>query len=151
MTRIATHTEPIWRDRSDHIVRIAFGPGDTNLDTEQLWARRVGPAQFEICCIPFFVYDLALGDVVEVGPENDVTKVVSKSGRFVFGAYVGESDLRPADVEALAGELEAQFEWFGDALIALDARDVEHAELVAARLQDLESQGRLDFETGALI
>jgi hypothetical protein len=32
---------------------------------EQLWARQVGDRRFEICCIPFFVYDMALGDVVE--------------------------------------------------------------------------------------
>jgi hypothetical protein len=41
-------------------------PGGTKVTTEQLWARQVGDRHFELCCIPYFVYDLALGDVVEI-------------------------------------------------------------------------------------
>lgn len=44
-----------------------------------------------MCCIPFFVYDVALGDVVATSPEGDgkyiVEKVVQPSGRFVFRVW----------------------------------------------------------------
>jgi len=43
---------------------------------------------FEVCCIPFFVYDLALGDVVAASPRDSrksvVDRVVAPSGRYVL-------------------------------------------------------------------
>jgi hypothetical protein len=41
-----------------------------------LWARQVGDRRFEICCIPFFLYDVALGDVVETDENYSLVRVV---------------------------------------------------------------------------
>ena len=46
---------------------------------------------FEICCIPFFVYDLALGDLVETNADYSVTLRHAPSGRFVFRVWFGDS------------------------------------------------------------
>src|SRR5947209_2116831 len=68
--REAVHSEPVWRDRSNFIIAAeVLGGGDTR--TEQLWARQVDEHRFEVCCIPFFVYDVALGDVVVTSPKGD--------------------------------------------------------------------------------
>ena len=59
-----------------------------------------------MCCIPFFVFDLALGDVVATSPREGrkyvVDKVVEPSGRYVFRVWFGES-FQPRD--EIASEL----------------------------------------------
>ena len=37
---------------------------DGKNEWEQLWGKEVGPQRCIVCCIPFFVYDVALGDEV---------------------------------------------------------------------------------------
>lgn len=48
-----------------------------------------------MCCIPFALYDVALGDVVRARPEDTrkyvVKEVVKSSGRYVFRVWFGES------------------------------------------------------------
>jgi hypothetical protein len=46
----------------DEPTKIAF---DTETIVETLWARRIGPERYRIDNIPFFVYGVSLGDVVE--------------------------------------------------------------------------------------
>lgn len=60
--REAVHRDPVWRDGADFIIAARIDPGDTGVDTEQLWARRIDDGRHELCCIPFFAYDLALGE-----------------------------------------------------------------------------------------
>lgn len=88
--REAVHQEPVWRDRSNFVIAAAV-PGGGDTETEQLWGRQIDERRFEICCIPFFVYDLALGDVVETDGDYIVERVVEPSGRYVFRVWFGES------------------------------------------------------------
>jgi hypothetical protein len=97
------------------------GPGD---NFEQLWSKRVGDDLFEICCIPFFVYDLALGDVVQAGAESGyvIRSVAQRSGNGVVRVAIK----RPEDVEAehlrlheLLGRLEYLCEWFASGYVAV--------------------------------
>lgn len=77
----AVHPDPVWRDRSNFVIGARLPePGRT----EQLWARQLGDRRFELCCIPFFLYDLALGDVVETDDNYDVVRVLKPSGRYVY-------------------------------------------------------------------
>lgn len=145
--REAQHTEPAWGDRSDFVIAAAIdGGGD--VPTEQLFARQVGPGRFELCCIPFFLYDIALGDVVETDDDYLVRGVVEPSGRFVFRVWFGSTS-SPRDEEAQAlADLGALLEWSSVNLLAVDARDGEHAQRIADHLQDAADEGRLVFETG---
>lgn len=147
--REAVHREPIWRDRSNFIIATEVDPADTNVVTEQLWARKVDDRHFELCCIPFFAYDLALGDVVEVDAEYMVRRVSTSSGRFVFRVYFerGHHGNRDATVEGLKA-LGAQVEWSSPSLLAVDARDQAHAQQVADYLHGQEKAQRLVYETG---
>jgi hypothetical protein len=146
--REAVHSEPVWRDRSNFIIATPIEPGEAGISTEQLWARRVDDRHYELCCIPFFAYDLALGDVVEVDPGYLVTRVSTPSGRYVFRAYFGRS-AHPRDeiLERLA-ELGALVEWSSATLLAIDACDLSHAQQIADFLQERETLGQLMFETG---
>ncbi len=148
MTREATHSQPIWRERSNFIIATAIGSANTDFATEQLWARRVDDSHFELCCIPFFAYDLALGDVVETDSEYMVRRVSTGSGRYVFRVYFGDS-LYPRD--EIAQELTARgalLELSSTNLLAVDARDRVHAHELAAFLQEQEDLGHLIYETG---
>jgi len=147
---VATHSDPVWRSRSDFIVAATINPGETEVETEQLWARRVDESRVELCCIPFFLYDVALGDILVVDAEFIYQSVAERSGRYVFRAWFGESTY-PADVmERGLLEVEALFEWSSKNLVAIDARDADHAQLVADFLQDLQDRGELIFETGKM-
>ena len=59
---------------------------------EQLWARQESADLFEICCIPFFVHKLALGDVVRTDTEGENAYVIKTFlGRPAAGPFVCDS------------------------------------------------------------
>src|SRR3954453_9406655 len=69
----AVHAAPVWRERADFVIGARL-PEEGR--AEQLWARRIEGRHFEVCCIPFFLYDVALGDVVETDADYDLERVV---------------------------------------------------------------------------
>lgn len=148
----AQHLEPVWRDRSNFIIAADVSSQGTAASREQLWARQLSATEYEVCCIPFFLYDVALGDVVETeatGPRAYLVRgVVKPSGRYVFRAWFGDS-FQPRDEvgEALEG-LGALLEWSSLNLLAIDARDADHAQAIAGFLADREAKGHLVYETG---
>ncbi len=60
-----------------------------------------GETEFTICCIPFFVYDIALGDTVGTDDSSTVRKVVKRSGRHVARVWFGDND--EVDLPLLSG------------------------------------------------
>lgn len=123
--KIATHANPVCRPTSSFMLRVSLddieGGGD---NYEQLWTRRVGEDRFELCCIPFFAYDLALGDVVYADAATDylIRSVEQRSGNGVVRVAVKHRD----DVEAvhlrlhdLLGKLEYLHEWFTPGYVAV--------------------------------
>lgn len=146
------HEEPVWRDRSNFIINAELLEKDRPRRFEQLFARQVSEDRFEICCIPFLLYDVALGDVVTTSPKEErkyvVTRVVEPSGRYVFRVWFGES-FHPRD--EVADELKALgalLEWSSRNLLAVDAVSQEHAQKVADFLAEREKAGQLVYETG---
>lgn len=145
--REAVRPDPVWRDRSNFVIA-AVVPDGGETETEQLWARQVDDHRFEICCIPFFVFDLALGDVVETNGEYLVRRAVKPSGRFVFRVWFGESS-HPRD--EIAEELKrrgALIEGSSVNLLAVDAEDEALAQEIADFLQERQDLGQLLYETG---
>jgi hypothetical protein len=146
------HREPIWRDRADFIINAELAEADRPHRFEQLWARRLQDETFEICCIPFFLFDIALGDVVKTTSKGDrryvLEKVVKPSGRYVFRVWFGDS-FHPRD--EIAEELEAMgalIEWSSPNLLAVDAADEQHAKRLADFLAEREQKKQLIYETG---
>ncbi len=144
--RIFTHEDPVWRSRSNFIIMAAVDE-----DKEQLWARQISERTFEICCIPFFVYNLALGDIVETDAGYCVTKVVERSGRFVFRVWMQTEE--QSFVSSFVKHLEdfgALVERSSAHMIAIDTANEQMAKDVSGWLSQLEVEGRLHYETGAL-
>ncbi|WP_162243181.1 MULTISPECIES: DUF4265 domain-containing protein [unclassified Leifsonia] len=148
-SREAVHREPVWRSQSDFIIATSIDGADTDVVTEQLWAKRIDDRHFELCCIPFFAHDLALGDLVQVDSAYMVEQVAKPSGRYVFRAFFDSLMLRTQEkvVQGLS-TLGALLEWSSQSLVAIDARDVEHANELAEYLAQCESRGLLLYETG---
>jgi hypothetical protein len=63
------HQHPVWRERVNFIVHAELPEPDLPKQFEQLWTRQVGPDEFEICCIPFFIFDVNLADIVRAVPK----------------------------------------------------------------------------------
>jgi hypothetical protein len=148
---IAVHLNPVWRDRADFVIRAGIEEDGVARRFEQLWVRKLGESRFEICCIPFFVYDLALGDEVEVAPEDYLLDhIVVPSGHYTFRAWFGDStDPGGRDEVCSAAErMGCEFEWYSENLLAVDAAGDESAQRVADYLLELESRDALVFETG---
>ena len=123
MIRIATHTEPVRRPLPGFMLRVHVDDVGGGTNCEQLWTRRVGEDLFELCCIPFFAYGMALDDVVRADPGYVVHSVVKPSGHGVVRVAV----VQPEDEEAihatlhdLIGRLEYVHEWFAPGYVAID-------------------------------
>lgn len=68
-----------------------------DLHSEQLWTRHDKATDlYEICCIPFFIYDLALGDLVSIRVDDQaghvLDQVVTPTDHFTFRIYFGDVD-----------------------------------------------------------
>ena len=118
------------------------------MTTEQLWARRVGDRQFQVCCIPFASYELALGDVVETDDDYPVIGVLQVSGRYEFRVFFTQPNIPQKELNERLDEMGGQVERSSPNLIAVDAADEDHARLVASFLQGRERLGQIAYETG---
>lgn len=145
--REAVHQEPVWRERSNFIIAAPISDGG-DVKTEQIWARKDEDGHFEVCCIPFFVYDLALGDIVETDDDYLIQRIVKSSGRYVFRVWLGESNYPKDALIAKLTELGALIEWSSNNLFAVDAVDKKHAQIVADYLTEHEKSNHLVYETG---
>ena len=148
------HLSPVRRERANFIIDADIAEQGSPRRFEQFWTRQLGEARFEICCIPFFVYDLALGDEVETRAQGErlyvIERVVKPSGHYTFRAWFGDSTdpgARDVVIEAMRG-LGSEFEWYSENLLAIDAADDERAQQVADFLHKHEQLGHLTYETG---
>src|SRR6478672_10801175 len=99
------HEEPAWRHRADFIIaaKIKDKQYSKDFNTEQLWARRLDDGTCELCCIPFALYDLFLGDIVEVNDDLEVSRVIRRSGHYGFRVATNTRE----DQDTIADELHA--------------------------------------------
>jgi hypothetical protein len=147
MKRIdAVHEAPIWAERANFIIG---APLPEEGRAEQLCARKLDDKRFEICCIPFFLYNLALGDIVETDADYNVVQVVKRSGRFVFRVWFGETFHPRQEIADDLTELGALIEWSSANLLAVDAADNATARLIQEYLDRQESSGHLVHEKGS--
>jgi hypothetical protein len=147
--KFSTHDKPAWRERADFIINAKL-PEEGRF--EQLWTRKISDETFELCCIPFFLYDVALGDIVQTedsdGRRYLLAKVVKPSGHYVFRAHFARSGPSPDEVVERLTELGVQMEWSSPTLLAIDARNLDHAQQIADFLRAQADQGQLIYETG---
>lgn len=146
---IATHQSPVWRDEANFIIVAKLEEGRW----EQLWARQKADNVFKLCCIPFFAYNMALGDEVETSdtPEKRyvISRVTNPSGHLTFRVWFKGDDWKiQEELETQAKALGCQAERSSEHLLAFDAPDVQTAQLFADRLAAKAQAGEIVYETG---
>jgi hypothetical protein len=150
-SKIATHAEPVGRNRTNFIVRLDLTDHGMPGHYEQVWTRTEDQLRFELCCIPFFTYGQSLGDVLEVTPGTGQHRVHAKSGhrtiRFAHTddrqAHEGHQSLHGALVNQVGCAVEFRSNGhYG----AIDLPPNVDAASVVALLEPLHSAGALEWE-----
>lgn len=153
MAEYIMHEQPVWYKSPHFTLQYPIhGRPDTY---EQLICEEVGEQQFRLLCIPFFIYDLALGDTIEGDPfvEHSQLKwrTVERSGRKVFRVWFKE-----APQEVIKGclkdlkQLGALTERSSRNLYGIDAANDDIAQEVADYLLKGEQEGKWEYETGGM-
>lgn len=117
---------------------------------EQLWLRELDvEGSFEVCCIPFYAYGLALGDVVGRSESEAVDRLIRQSGRRVLRVLFAEPrpliDTRSALRRAVESA-ELLSEWNGDLQIAIDVPDISVMQSVFDCVQEEIESGTAFWE-----
>lgn len=149
-SEIATHDTPAWKERANFLIFADLSAAGMPGRWEQLWARQLGGEEFEVCCIPYFAYGLALGDRVRTQPSRGrryvVAGVHARSGRRVLRLWLKKA--QGAGRERVLRCLESCglcHEWSSQNLLVIDVPGGGHAPELAAILADLPNLG-IDVE-----
>lgn len=149
---VLVHSAPPLIDGAEARVHVATSETDAS-EREELWARQLSDDEFEIACIPFFTYGLALGDRVRArhtGSVWELEEILAWSGHFTYRVWfkdeAGSEDKRAVE-RALAGH-GAALEWSSANLLAVDAPSEAIAGAVVGELEPREAAGTLAWEAG---
>jgi hypothetical protein len=147
------------RRRQHHLSAVVGGHRSAHLPfgfadlCEQVWLCRQSDQIFEICCIPFRAYGLALRDVVRVSPDGTlVIEKIKPSGsrvvRALLMANLGVNHIRDASevFESIADRLGLLYEWSGDRHIAVDVPPEREAGELLETFTSEQNNGRLRWE-----
>lgn len=121
-----SHEDPVWRREKNYMAMVDLAPFDFGEMLEQLWLREVDGGGHEVCCIPFYAYGLALGDVVGKSGPDTVDSLTSKSGRRVLRVFFAEPRPSADSQSVLRSAVESAgllSEWNGDRHVAIDVPD----------------------------
>jgi len=144
---------PVLRDQANFLIMADLSAAGIDDGLEQLWAKQVGPTQFVLCCIPFFTYGLALGDVVETeaarGKQYVVRRVVNSAGHRVLRIWLARAS-QPERQDILAQVVSHGFlhEWSSDNLLAIDVPPGCEMEDFLKFLSDETMRANIDVEWG---
>jgi len=150
MTKEIQHKNPAWGDKANFIIAAKFKlDGESDHKTEQLWAKKITDYTFEICCIPFFVYDLTLADIVETDKSCLITKLLKRSNYSTFRVWFKDTKHKEA-IESKLKQIGCFLEWkFIDSqLLAIAVKSKTKAQQVADFLWQYEKIGGIEYETG---
>lgn len=143
-----SHPSPGWQDGANFILAAHLGANDGRNEWEQLWGEESGPNRYILCCIPFFAYDISLGDEVETDSDAVIKSIIRRSGQVTFRIWFGgQPDGIRRSVATQAKDAGALLEWSSENLMALSVVESD-AEKVANLLYLHEQGGRLQYETG---
>ncbi len=153
--KIFKHSLPLWHDKVDSFIMADVTDDEDEDQWEKIWTRRVEKERYEICCIPFFTYKIALGDIVRADWMGAFRWVVEPSGRSVFRVYF-EPEFDPSTREArirdvLNGiaDLGGEMEFYNEDLLAIDAKNKDIADKVIEFLKEWEDNTELlEYEHG---
>jgi len=150
---VVQHLSPAWQTKADYLVHGRIEEG-INKKWEQLWAKDLKNGKYEICCIPFCIYDLALGDHVEINNKNTLGNVIKRSGNWTIRAWFGEisddqqDEEKTAVINKVRNQLGCLVEWQSARMLAINVASNETAKDVVQYLKEKQDHGDMVYETG---
>ncbi|UPG83993.1 DUF4265 domain-containing protein [Luteibacter aegosomatis] len=147
---VVAHKHPVWRDRATSVFHMLAGVHGGRSRWEQLWWRRTARGRFTLCCIPFLIDDLALGDEVETNACHIVRRIARRSGQVTFRVRIGGHEPGMRDQVLKASEVfEPLAEWSAPNLLALSVHE-SRARPLGDRLAILAGQKMIEVDTGRI-
>ena len=147
---IITHDNPVWRGRTNFIVRLDLSPHGAPGRWEQLWTRTDDEQSFVVCCIPYFTYGISLGDTLSVERATGAHRVKAKSGHRTIRVALTDDDVAHQKHDRLhaqlSGELGCLVEFRGAHYAAVNIADDQQQQDVMAVLTPMFDRGRLLWE-----
>lgn len=146
---VAIHLSPLRGELADFKIFAKISEGTSKREWEQLWVRNLGNQDYEICCIPFFVYDLAVGDVVKTDDRLVLQETVRRSGHSTIRVWFGgvTNDTGNEFSTKLHG-LGFGVEWNSKNLLAIDCVNALAFERAVALLKNLAEEQPIEYEFG---
>jgi len=122
---------------------------------EQIWLRSLPAVGFEICCIPFRVYGITLGDVVELDSDGKrIIDVRVKGGHRAFRVFFSptpsssELEIVRDRIHEIANSDDLLVEWSGDRHVAVDVSPTHDIERLWQEIQPEVRNGSALWEWG---
>jgi len=124
---------------------------------ESLWVRKKKGKQYQLAAIPFYAYNLSLGDIVHCAPDEDgiglfIEKVLKKSGnrtiRVAF--WSAEGGNHPEAVKFKEFLIKSGLKWDYDRvrLLSINIPSDEFQQEVEARLKEIPEAAQMKWEDG---
>lgn len=146
------HPHPAWRERADYLLYAPVEFAGEKEYFEELWTRQISENRFEICCIPFFIYDLALGDVVECRKAENATQnltVIESSGHETYWVWI-EDHCPMSKLEQIRDKLIEhliEHEGFGFKLLAIDIPLTKSSDILDEIFAESVAEGLLKYNS----
>jgi hypothetical protein len=126
-------------------------------DVENIWLKKVRGNQYEVRTVPFWAYNMSMGDVVEAGPDEDgeglfVKKVTKRSGnrtvRVAFKVGTGVKHPEGKKLESYFKKEGLDYEVFEPAMFSVNVPSKEEYERLVERLKLVPKQAKMIWEDG---
>lgn len=149
------HESPAWRAAADYLAMADLAPFGFPDMKEQIWLRSLPDGTYEVCCIPFRVYGVSLGDTVELDDGGKtIVRVRSKGGHRAFRVFflskVAESKLEDIRnrIDGVARAESLAVEWSGDRHVAVDVTTDSEIGVIWREIQAEVDNGSALWEWG---
>ena len=150
--KFIVHEDPARRNEANYIARVDLSPFGFDGEVEQVWLRSLGDGSFELCCIPFRAYGMALGDVVTVSEgEATVTSVIRGSGNRVLRVLLAPDSAAQVSASEVKREIDDSGlinEWSGDRHVAIDVPPLVDVSALIGLLVRGEKDSLMFWEWG---
>ncbi len=151
--KIATHPHPIWQDQANYII-MAECEIDGKKYKEQLWTKRLGDNHFRICCIPFFLKNVHLGDEVDTTLKDGVPyllhSVLKPSGHQTFRIWFQKSAPKELYISLpqMIQKHQGLIEWSSTHLLTVSSSSQKCTESLIPLFEKEMEKGNIVWERG---
>jgi hypothetical protein len=126
-------------------------------DVENIWLKKKKGNIYEVGTIPFWAYNLSLGDLVEAEPDEDgeglfINRVAKKSGnktvRVAFNTATGASSAEGTKFRKYLDDQGLKYEIFEPAMIAVNVPSEKEYDQLVDRISAIPARAKMIAEDG---